>query len=359
MKTYNFSAGPAVLADDVLKASSNFVIEHLDSGMSILEMSHRSQPIVSLFDETTKRTKDLLNVPENYSVLWLQGGASLQFSMVPMNLLTKNCSADYIITGAWSKKAAQECNKIRKTNIIASSESDTFTYIPKKIKQNLNSKYLHITSNNTIYGTQYKKFPKVENLNGCLIADMSSDILSKPINITDFGLIYAGAQKNMGPAGVTLVIIRNDLILDDDRKLPTMLNYRTHVEKDSMFNTPPVFSVSVVNETLKWIEKIGGLEQMAVINQNKANKLYNEINRNELFFSPIAKEDRSLMNIPFIFSDKRLKDSNFLEFCSSRNLHSLKGHRSVGGFRASIYNAMPEEGIDELVKAMQDFEKNI
>ena len=359
MKTYNFSAGPAVLANDVLRAASNSALEYAHSGMSILEMSHRSKTIVSLFDEATARTKDLLNIPEGYSVLWLQGGASLQFSMVPMNLLPEGGFADYIVTGSWSVKAVQECNKIGKANIVASSEDQNFSYIPKEFSQNIDSKYLHITSNNTIYGTQFKKFPKVLNTNGYLVADMSSDIFSRPINISEFGLIYAGAQKNLGPAGVTMVIIKDDILDEDSKNLATMLDYKTHIKKSSMFNTPPVFSVFVVNETLKWIEKIGGLDKVEQVNKAKAGKIYQEIKRNNIFISPIAKDDRSLMNVPFIYSDEGLKDNDFLDFCNKRNLYSLKGHRSVGGFRASIYNAMPEEGIDALVNAMQDFEKNI
>ena len=357
MKTYNFSAGPAVLADDVLKVSSDYILDYAKSGMSVLEMSHRSKPIVSLFNEATGRTKDLLNIPEGYSILWLQGGASLQFSMVPMNLLPEDGSADYIVTGSWSLKAVQECKKIGKAKVIASSEDEIFSYIPKKFSQNTDSKYLHITSNNTIYGTQYKQFPNVKSKDGYLVADMSSDILSRPINVSEFGLIYAGAQKNMGPAGVTLVIIRDDILEKRTREIATMLDYKTHIRKASMFNTPPVFSVFVVNETLKWIEKTGGLDSILKVNQRKAGKLYEEIRRNSIFTSPTAEEDRSLMNVPFIFLDKSLKDSDFLDFCIKRNLYSLKGHRSVGGFRASIYNAMPEEGVDALINAMQDFEK--
>lgn len=357
MKTYNFSAGPAVLADDVLKVSSDYILDYAKSGMSVLEMSHRSKPIVSLFNEATSRTKDLLNIPEGYSILWLQGGASLQFSMVPINLLPEDGSADYIVTGSWSLKAVQECKKIGKAKIIASSEDENFSYIPKDFSQSSNSEYLHITSNNTIYGTQYKIFPKVESKDGYLVADMSSDILSRPINVSKFGLIYAGAQKNMGPAGVTLVIIRDDILEERKTEIATMLDYKTHIKKASMFNTPPVFSVFVVNETLKWIEKIGGLDSISKVNQCKADKLYEEIRRNSIFTSLINEEDRSLMNVPFIFSDKSLKDSDFLDFCIKRNLYSLKGHRSVGGFRASIYNAMPEKGIDALISAMQDFEK--
>jgi phosphoserine aminotransferase len=259
-------------------------------------------------------------------------------------------------TGAWSFKAITECNKIGTANVIGSSKESTYSYIPKDIKQNISSEYFHITSNNTIYGTQYKEYPKADNPDGFLVADMSSDILSKPINVSDFGLIYAGAQKNMGPAGVTLIIIRDDLVGKNYREIPTMLNYETHVKKDSMFNTPPVFSVFVVNETLKWLKDLGGLEAMAVINERKAGKLYAEIERNPLFRSPVNAEDRSLMNVPFVFNKGGMDDGAFLQFCDERGLKTLKGHRSVGGFRASIYNAMPVEGVEALIEAMQDYE---
>jgi phosphoserine aminotransferase len=271
-------------------------------------------------------------------------------------LLPEGGTADYMDTGAWSFKAITECNKTGTGNVIGSSKESTYSYIPKDTKQNIDSKYLHITSNNTIYGTQYKEYPKVDNPDGFLVADMSSDILSKPINVSDFGLIYAGAQKNMGPAGVTLVIIRDDLVGKNYREIPTMLNYETHVKKDSMFNTPPVFSVFVVNETLKWLKDLGGLEVMAAINERKAGNLYTEIDKNPLFKSPIALEDRSLMNVPFIFSQDGMDDNNFLQFCDKRGLKTLKGHRSVGGFRASIYNAMPEDGVHALIAAMKAYE---
>ena len=358
MNIYNFSAGPACLPDPVLIAAGEAAKEYQNSGMSILEMSHRSEAIVSLFEETTENLRSLLSIPTNYHVLWFQGGASTQFSMIPLNLLPERGSADYIETGSWSSKAITECNKIGTANVIGSSKESTYSYIPKDIKQNNDSSYLHITSNNTIYGTQYKVVPKVENPEVFLVADMSSDILSKPIDVSDFGLIYAGAQKNMGPAGVTLVIIRDDLVGKNYRELPTMLNYETHVKKESMFNTPPVFSVFVVNETLKWLQNLGGLGTMAAINERKAGKLYAEIERNPLFKSPIVEEDRSLMNVPFIFSQDGLDDNNFLQFCDARGLKTLKGHRSVGGFRASIYNAMLEEGVDTLIEAMQDYKNS-
>ena len=356
MKIYNFSAGPACLPEPVLAAAAEASKQYMRTGMSLMEMSHRSTPVVELFEETTERIKSLLAIPSNYHVLWLQGGASTQFSMVPLNLLPEGSSADYIETGAWSIKAIAECNKVGRANVIGSSKDVTFRFIPKECEQNTRSPYLHITSNNTIYGTQFKVFPKIENKDGVLVADMSSDILSKPIDVTEFGLIYAGAQKNMGPAGVTLVIIRDDLVGKNYRVLPTMLNYETHVKKDSMFNTPPVFSVFVVNETLKWLEDLGGLEAMAVINERKAGKLYSEIERNPLFRSPVNAVDCSLMNVPFVFNKEGMDDGTFLQFCDKRGLNTLKGHRSVGGFRASIYNAMPEAGVDALISAMQDYE---
>ena len=356
MKIYNFSAGPACLSDSVLNAAGEAAKEYKKSGMSILEMSHRSKEVVSLFEEATANIKSLLSVPDNYHILWLQGGASTQFAMIPMNLIPKGGSADYIETGLWSKKAIKECAKVANVNVISSSKESIYNYIPKNFEQNIDSSYLHITSNNTIYGTQYKKYSKVNNPDGFLVADMSSDILSKPINMSDFGLIYAGAQKNIGPAGVTLVIIRDDLVGKNYSEIPTMLNFETHVKKKSMFNTPPVFSVFVVNETLKWLQSLGGLSEMEKMNERKAQKLYYEIERNSLFKSLIAEEDRSLMNVSFIFTDSSLNDADFLQFCDDRGLKTLKGHRSVGGFRASIYNAMPEAGVDSLIATMQDYE---
>ncbi len=355
-RIYNFSAGPACLPQTALQASKNAIKDYNNSGISLLEMSHRSMPVVDLFQDTTQNLIDLLSIPKNYSILWLQGGASLQFSMVPMNLLPNNGVADYIDTGSWSAKAIIECQKFGRVNVIGSSKDSVYSYIPKNVVISMDASYLHITSNNTIYGTQYKDFPKIKNTNSYLVADMSSDILSKPIDISQFGLIYAGAQKNMGPAGVTLVIIRKDLLDNNFRDVPTMMSYKTHSSKNSMFNTPPVFSVCVVNETLKWIQSLGGLKEMEIINERKAKKLYTEIERNSLFKSPINEQDRSTMNVPFVFVDNKIDDKIFLEYCLSRGLTTLKGHRSVGGFRASIYNAMPESGVDALINAMQDFE---
>ncbi len=354
-KIYQFSAGPSALVESVLKDVSQASIDYQSSGLSIMEMSHRSEPIVELFDDTTSHVKTLLNVPDNYSVLWLQGGASLQFTMIPMNLLGEGETADYADTGAWSYKAIKEAIQFGNVNVVCSSRKSTYSFIPKDYNQKNNSKYLHITSNNTIYGTQYKVFPEVKNENGHLIADMSSDIFSRKIDISKFGLIYAGAQKNMGPAGVAMVIIRKDILGQVEREIPTYLNYQTHIDKKSLFNTPPILAVYAVNRTLNWLKELGGIDTIEQINEQKATLLYQEIERNTLFVSPIPKEDRSLMNIPFVFSEE-MDESDFLSFCQKRGLMTLKGHRSVGGFRASIYNAMPVEGVEALVSAMKEYE---
>ena len=337
-------------------AVKDAAMDYSNTGISLLAMSHRSKPVMELFDETTDRLCSLLDIPDGYKVLWLQGGASLQFSMVPMNILNEHETADYIDTGAWSSKALKEARNFGSVNIAGSSKNDHYTFIPRYLEQHSESVYLHITTNNTIYGTQYHVLPEINNNNGFLVADMSSDILSMPIDISEFGLIYAGAQKNMGPAGVTLVIIREDLVGRAERQIPTMLDYATHVSKGSMFNTPPVFAVFMVNETLKWVESIGGVSAMAEKNRIKAKKLYDEIERNSLFTSTVNRDDRSLMNVPFVFDRDGMDDNDFLSYCSERNIVSLKGHRSVGGFRASIYNAMPEKGVDALISAMQTYE---
>ena len=348
---YNFSAGPAVLPEPVLAAASEAVREYNGHGMSILEMSHRSKPIVAMVEETRQLVRDLLNVPENYKILFLQGGASLQFSMIPMNILKEGETADYTDTGAWSAKAIKEAQRFGNVNVISSSKETVYDHIPKNLVQTDDQVYLHITSNNTIYGTQWHEFPRV---NGFLAGDMSSDIFSRPIDVSQFGVIYAGAQKNMGPAGVTMVIIREDLMGRSEREIPTMLDFAIHADKDSMFNTPPVFAIYVVNRTLHWLQELGGVEAMLELNKTKAQLLYDEIERNPMFKSPIADEDRSLMNVPFVFADGG-DEKNFLNYCGERGLVTLKGHRSVGGFRASIYNAMPKEGIEALVDAMQSY----
>ena len=357
MTKYNFSAGPACLPKDVVLSINKEAFNYKNSGMSVFEISHRSKYIMDLFEESTSRIQTLLKIPPNYKVLWLPGGASLQFSMVPLNLMKKGDKADYIETGSWSTKAINECLKVGEVNIAASSKLSNFSYIPKNYNQNNESIYTHITSNNTIYGTQYKKFPDVINKKGFLVADMSSDILSRPLNLNDFGLIYAGAQKNIGIAGVTLVILREDIIQSSHQTLPSMLDYKIHIKNDSMYNTPPVFCVYAVNETLKWINNLGGLESIESMNNTKAELLYNEIDENKLFRCPVSYEDRSNMNVVFTFSDQSKNDNDFLDFCSKRGLNTLKGHRSVGGFRASIYNAMPIQGVKELTKAMREYSK--
>ena len=354
-KIYNFSAGPGVLPDEALQDTASAVVNYNDSGMSLLEMSHRSQPIVDLMDETTGLVRQLLEVPDNYQIIWMQGGASTQFSMIPMNLLSENEIADYTNTGSWAEKAIKEAQAYGSVHVSCSTKSSIYNHINKDLQQSSKAKYLHITSNNTIYGTQWKTFPEILNPKGYLVADMSSDILSRSLDFNSIGLIYAGAQKNMGPAGVTMVIIRDDILGKLDRHIPTMLDYRTHIIKRSAFNTPPVSAIFVVNRTLRWLNDLGGVQVIEEKNRVKANKLYAEIERNLLFKSPVAEEDRSPMNVPFVFVENG-NEKEFLDFCAERGLMTLKGHRSVGGFRASMYNAMPEAGVDALVAAMQEYE---
>ena len=355
-KIYNFSAGPAMLHSSVLEAVSKASKDYEGHGLSLLEMSHRSKPVMDMISETEFLARELLNVPDNYHILFLQGGASLQFSMVPLNLLDMNMTADYTDTGAWSAKAIKEAQLYGTVNIACSSKDTVYNHIPKKLNQSDDAVYLHITSNNTIYGTQWHEFPKPIN-DGYLIADMSSDILSRSIDISRFGLIYAGAQKNIGPAGVTMVILRDEILDKVNRKIPTMMKYRTHIDKGSMFNTPPVISIFAVNRTLVWLKSIGGIDFIEKKNKLKAQKLYDEIDNNELFSSPVNVENRSMMNIPFVFTQQG-DELSFLSFCKKRGLLTLKGHRSVGGFRASIYNAMPEEGVETLIQAMKAYEPN-
>ena len=355
-KIYNFSAGPAMLHSSVLAAVSKASKDYEGHGLSLLEMSHRSKPVMDMISETEFLARELLNVPDNYHILFLQGGASLQFAMVPLNLLDMNMTADYTDTGAWSAKAIKEAQLYGNVNIACSSKDTVYNHIPKKLNQSDDAVYLHITSNNTIYGTQWHEFPKPIN-DGYLIADMSSDILSRSIDISRFGLIYAGAQKNIGPAGVTMVILRDEILDKVNRKIPTMMKYRTHIDKGSMFNTPPVISIFAVNRTLVWLKSIGGIDFIEKKNKLKAQKLYDEIDNNELFSSPVNVENRSMMNIPFVFTQQG-DELSFLSFCKKRGLLTLKGHRSVGGFRASIYNAMPEEGVETLIQAMKEYEPN-
>ncbi len=358
-KIYNFSAGPAVLNENVLKASAEAAIDFRNTGMSLMEMSHRSKPVVAMFAEAEANLRELLSVPDTHKILFLQGGASLQFLMAPLNLAAEGATVDYADTGAWSAKAIKEaksagCN----VNVVSSSKESVYNHIPKELKQNPEATYLHITSNNTIYGTQYKEFPTPLNPNGYLVADMSSDILSRPVDVSKFGLIYAGAQKNIGPSGVTIVIIKEELLGKNGRTLPTMLDYNTHIAAESMFNTPPVYSVNVANETFKWLKSIGGIKGIQEINERKAAKLYAAIDASPNFKNPVAIEDRSPMNVTFVMEDESLVPE-FAALAKSRGLETLSGHRSVGGFRASIYNAMPEAGIDALVQAIQDFDNGV
>ena len=344
-----------MLHPSVVKATSDATVEFNDTGMSLMEMSHRSQLVMDIVSETENLVRKLLNLTDDYKVLFLQGGASLQFCMVPMNLLGSHQSADYTNTGNWSQKAINEAKIYGNINVVSSSRDSNYSYIPKEFDQSDNARYLHLTSNNTIYGTQWSSFPLLQNEASYLVADMSSDIFSREFDVNDFGLIYAGSQKNIGPAGVTLVIIRESILQKISRDIPTMMQYQTHIKKESMFNTPPVMTIYAVNRSLSWLDSIGGISQIETKNKAKAKKLYDEIERNSLFKSPVHQDDRSTMNVPFVF-DVKLDEESFLGFCKNRGLHTLKGHRSVGGFRASIYNAMPVAGIDALVQAMQDYE---
>ena len=350
-KVYNFNPGPAVLPEAALSASAEAVREYNETGMSILEMSHRSKEIMEVMDSAVSLVKELLKLPEGYQVMFLQGGASLQFCMAPYNLLNDDETAAYTETGSWAKKAIKEAKNFGNVNVLASSADKNFTFIPTVDEIPAESKYLHITSNNTIYGTQYHTFPETEVP---LVADMSSDMFSRTFDVSGFGLIYAGAQKNMGPAGITLVIVREELLGRVKRSIPTMLDYRTHIDKTSMFNTPPVFALFVARETLKWLKSKGGIEEIQKINERKAARLYEAIDASPVFRGTAVKEDRSNMNVTFVMENKEL-EPEYLAFASERGLAGLKGHRSVGGFRASIYNAMPEAGIDALISCMQEF----
>jgi phosphoserine aminotransferase len=353
MKKHNFYAGPSILPqftiDETIKAIKDFA----GTGLSLMEISHRSKEFVAVMDEATALFKELLNIPEGYSVIFLGGGASLQFAMLPYNLMKSK--AAYLNTGEWASKALKEAKNFGEVVEVASSKEKTFNYIPKDYQVPQDADYFHITTNNTIYGTEIRKDLEV---GVPLVADMSSDIFSRPIDISKYAIIYGGAQKNLAPAGVTFVIIRNDILGKSGRTIPTMLNYQTHIDKESMFNTPPVVPVFAALQTLKWLKAQGGVAAMEKINIRKANLLYDEIDRNPLFRGTVAKEDRSLMNICFVMNDKYAPlEKDFLTFASERGLVGLKGHRSTGGFRASTYNALPEESVKALVNAMQEFEK--
>ena len=355
-RIFNFSAGPAVLPLEVLEEAREHLLALPGVGMSILEISHRSKPFEDILAAAEADMRTLAKIPGNYKVLFLQGGASLQFSMVPMNLLTKEGSADYIVTGVWSQKAVKEAKRVGGVKIAATSEGEKFTRIPAQSELQLdpNAAYVHYTTNNTIFGTEFHYVPEVGNVP--LVADASSDIFSGPMDVSKFGLIYAGAQKNLAPSGVTLVIVREDLLTRTPSSLPTMLQYPTHVENGSMYNTPPTFTIYVMGLVLKWLLKNGGLEAMDRANQRKADKLYAEIDRTEFYRGHATADSRSRMNVTFRLPSEEL-EKKFAKEATAAGLDGLKGHRSVGGMRASIYNAFPEAGVDALVQFMQEFEK--
>ncbi len=351
MKKHNFSAGPAILPPSVIKQATQAVENFNDLGLSILEVSHRGPDFVAALDEAIQSTKDLLGLGDEFEVLFLTGGASTQFFMSAMNLLGQDELACYVDTGTWSTKAIKEAKLFGKVEVLASSKEANFNYIPKDYSIPSNAKYLHLTSNNTIYGTQYRELPATDIP---IVCDMSSDIFSRPIDPKRYAMIYAGAQKNLGPAGTTLVIIRKDILGKVDRVIPTMLDYRTHINKNSSFNTPPVYPIYVCMLTMRWLKEMGGVEAMQKHNEAKAAILYDEIDRNPLFSGTAAVEDRSLMNVCFTINKPAL-EKEFMDICTAAGCSGIKGHRSVGGFRASIYNAMPKESIEVLVNLMKKF----
>lgn len=354
-RVYNFAAGPAVLPEEVLKEAASEMLDYKNTGMSVMEMSHRSKAFEQIIREAEQDLRDLMNIPDNYKVLFLQGGASTQFAMIPMNLM-KNKVADYIITGQWAKKAAAEAKKYGKVNELASSADKTFSYIPdvSKIEVSDDADYVYICHNNTIYGTTYHKLPDTKGKT--LVADMSSDILSKPVDVTKYGLIFAGVQKNIGPAGTVVVIIREDLITDDVLEgTPTMLQYKVHADNKSLYNTPPAYGIYICGKVFKYLKELGGLEAMKIRNEEKAKILYDYLDSSKLFKGTVVKEDRSLMNVPFITGNKDL-DAKFVKEAKEAGIENIKGHRTVGGMRASIYNAMPIEGVKYLVEFMKKFE---
>ena len=355
-RVYNFSAGPAVLPVEVLKEAQEEMLDYRGCGMSVMEMSHRSSMFQEIIDEAEADLRDLLHIPDNYKVLFLQGGGALQFSAVPMNLM-KNGVADYIITGQWAKKAAQEAEKYGKVNRIASSEDKVFSYIPdcSDLPIDDNADYVYICENNTIYGTKYKELPNTKGK--ILVADVSSCFLSEPVDVTKYGVIYGGVQKNIGPAGTVIVVIREDLIRDDVLPgTPTMLKYKTQADAKSLYNTPPAYGIYICGKVFKWLKKMGGLEAMKERNEKKAKLLYDFLDQSQLFKGTVVKEDRSLMNVPFVTGNEEL-DAKFVKEAKAAGLENLKGHRTVGGMRASIYNAMPYEGVEALVAFMKKFEE--
>ncbi len=355
-RVYNFSAGPSMLPEEVLKTAADEMLEYGKTGQSVMEMSHRSKEYDEIIKTAEKDLRELMNIPDDYEVLFLQGGASTQFAMVPLNLMNKNHKADYIITGQWANKAYKEAARYGEARVVASSKDKTFSYIPKVKADEFDkdADYVHICFNNTIYGTKYNYIPDTGDVP--LVADISSCILSEPIDVKKFGVLYAGAQKNVAPAGVTIVIIRKDLIGNAMDITPTMLNYATHAESASLFNTPPCYNIYIAGLVFKWLKKLGGLEVMKKKNEEKAKILYDFLDSSKLFKGTVVKEDRSLMNVPFVTGSDEL-DAKFIAAAKENGFVNIKGHRSVGGMRASIYNAMPKEGVEKLVAFMKKFEE--
>lgn len=355
-RVLNFSAGPAVLPEEVLKEAAEEMMDYRGCGMSVMEMSHRSKMFETIIGEAEADLRELMEIPDNYKVLFLQGGASQQFAMVPMNLF-KNRVGDFVITGQWAKKAYQEASLYGKANAVASSADKTFSYIPdvSDLPISEDADYVYICENNTIYGTKYKTLPDTKGKT--LVADLSSCFLSEPVDVSKYGLIFAGAQKNVGPAGVVVVIIREDLITEDVLPgTPTMLRYKTHADAASLYNTPPAYGIYICGKVFKWLKNLGGLEAMKKINEKKAAILYDFLDQSSLFKGTVVKKDRSLMNVPFVTGDEAL-DALFVKESKAAGFENLKGHRTVGGMRASIYNAMPTEGVEKLVAFMKDFEE--
>ncbi|KKB36153.1 3-phosphoserine/phosphohydroxythreonine transaminase [Bacillus thermotolerans] len=356
-RVYNFSAGPSMLPLPVLEKAQKELVNYADSGMSVMELSHRSGLFTDIIQGAEQLLRGLMNIPDNYKVLFVQGGASQQFSSVPLNLLTNSKKADYVNTGSWSKKAIKEAKKYGDIRVIASSEDKNFSYIPEIDRSMIDPEadYVHITTNNTIEGTAFQNIPDTGDVP--LVADMSSNILSEEVDVSKFGLIYAGAQKNIGPAGLTVVIIREDLIGRAPEDCPVMLDYKTHSESGSLYNTPPTFAIYMAKLVFEWLEELGGLKAIEEINRKKADMLYSYLEESKMFSSPVDKDSRSIMNIPFVSPSDEL-DAAFVKEAKAEGLETLKGHRSVGGMRASIYNAMPVEGVEALIQFMKKFEEN-
>ena len=354
-RVYNFSAGPAVLPEEVLQEAAAEMLDYRGTGMSVMEMSHRSKAYQQILDEAEQDLRDLMQIPDNYKVLFLQGGASQQFAMIPMNLM-KNRVADYIITGQWAKKAYEEAKKYGKANAVASSADKTFSYLPdcSDLPISEDADYVYICENNTIYGTKYKELPNTKGK--VLVSDVSSCFLSEPVDVTKYGVIYGGVQKNIGPAGVVIVIIREDLITEDTLEgTPTMLKYKIHADSGSLYNTPPAYGIYICGKVFKWLKKMGGLNAMKAHNEKKAAILYDYLDRSKMFSGTVVKKDRSIMNVPFVTGNPDL-DAKFIKEAAEAGFVNLKGHRIVGGMRASIYNAMPIEGVEKLVAFMEKFE---